>query len=54
MNWDNWELAKNSLIEATKGRGLIKAFGLTFPKSEIDIFCWTVLSIFAKPTRNWF
>ena len=56
MNWLRGEEPKNSLMEATTGRMLMRAWGVMASLS----WAWVVIrsrmtrSIRAKPMRNWF
>ena len=54
MNWDSWLVPKNSLMEATTGRMLIRVCGVIASTSWVVIRSRTTRSIRDRPTRIWF
>ena len=54
MNWDSWLVPKNSLIEATTGRMLIRVCGVIASTSWVVIRSRTTRSMRARPSRTWF
>ena len=54
MNWDNWLVPKNSLMEATTGRMLIRPCGVMASTSWVVIRSRTTRSIRERPIRTWF
>ncbi len=52
MNCESWLEEKNSLMEEVSGRILTSDCGVIDSKSLMDILCWTVLVILARPLRN--
>ena len=54
MNWESWLVPKNSLIEATTGRMLIRVCGVIASTSWVVIRSLTTRSIRARPSRTWF
>ena len=54
MNCDSWLVPKNSLMEATTGRMLIRVCGVIASTSWVVIRSRTTRSIRARPVRTWF
>ena len=54
MNWESWEVPKNSLIEATTGRMLMRVWGVIASTSWVVMRSRTTRSIRERPTRTWF
>ena len=54
MNWDSCEVPKNSLIDATTGRMLIRVCGVIASTSWVVIRSRTTRSMRERPTRIWF
>ena len=54
MNCDSCEVPKNSLIDATTGRMLIRVCGVIASTSCVVIRSRTTRSIRARPRRTWF
>ena len=54
MNWESWLVPKNSLIDATTGRMLIRVCGVIASTSWVVIRSRTTRSIRARPSRTWF
>ncbi len=54
MNWTSWEVPKNSLMEATTGRMLIRVCGVIASTSWVVIRSRTTRSIRDRPVRTWF
>jgi len=54
MNWDNWELPKNSFTAAVTGLILIKDCGVIPSMSCVVILSRTTRSILERPMRYWF
>ena len=54
MNCDSCEVPKNSLIDATTGRMLIKVCGVIASTSCVVMRSRTTRSIRARPVRTWF
>ncbi len=54
MNWDSWLVPKNSLMEATTGRMLIRVCGVIASTSWVVMRSRTTRSIRARPVRTWF
>ena len=53
MNWDSWLVPKNSLMEATTGRMLIRVCGVIASTSWVVIRSRTTRSI-RQAERTWF
>ena len=54
MNWLNWLVPKNSLMEATTGRMLIRLCGVMASGSWVVMRSRTTRSSRVRPTRIWF
>ena len=54
MNWDSCDVPKNSLMEATTGRMLIRVCGVIASTSCVVIRSFTTRSILDSPIRIWF
>ena len=54
MNCDSCEVPKNSLIEATTGRMLIRVCGVMASTSWVVIRSFTTRSMRESPIRIWF
>ncbi len=54
MNCESWLVPKNSLMEATTGRMLIRVCGVIASTSWVVIRSLTTRSIRARPSRTWF
>ena len=54
MNCESWLVPKNSLMEATTGRMLIRVCGVIASTSWVVIRSRTTRSIRARPSRTWF
>ncbi|CAM5242254.1 hypothetical protein SFUMM280S_03711 [Streptomyces fumanus] len=54
MNCESWLVPKNSLMEATTGRMLIRVCGVIASTSWVVIRSRTTRSIRARPVRTWF
>ena len=54
MNWDSWEVPKNSLMVAFTGRMLIRDCGVMASGSWVVIRSRTTRSIRLRPVRSWF
>ena len=54
MNWESWELPKNSLNAAVMGRLLIRFVGVASSGPIVLILSFIVCSNLKRPMRNWF
>ena len=54
MNWESCDVPKNSLMEATTGRMLIRVWGVIASTSWVVIRSFTTRSIRDSPIRIWF
>ena len=54
MNWESWLVPKNSLMDATTGRMLIRVCGVIASTSWVVIRSLTTRSIRARPSLTWF
>ena len=54
MNWESWEVPKNSLMAATTGRMLISVWGVIASTSWVVMRSRTTRSMRDSPMRTWF
>ena len=54
MNWESWDVPKNSLMEATTGRMLMSVWGVMASTSWVVMRSLTTRSMRDRPIRIWF